>query len=487
MQRASRLFRLALVALWIVLLGDLVWQQRRAPSSPDRPEQDFVPAADAEDTWMGLYMNDRKLGYTHQRLSPEHDGYRFEEESLLHLEVLGHLETVSAVAWGRTGSDFALQSFAMSLHSGVGSLEVEGSLQNHEMRLSMQTGGDASSTNVPMPGPVYLPGNARLYVAHTGLQQGREISVKVFDPSSLDSHDLRVTVAGREPLAVDGRTIDAWRIREEYHGVRSDVWLDPSGRAIREAGPMGLTAVRETGERAVAGLDSAGGLDLSDALAIRVDKPLGDARDLHRLMLRLDGIDDVAVPNDWRQSYDGGVLTIDREGNSTGSFTLPYDGAEWRSDLQRTPFLQVDHPRVVAAAAEILEGETDARRATDRLRSWVFQHLRKVPTASIPNALQVLDMKEGDCNEHAVLLAALARAAGIPARIAAGAVYLDGKFLYHAWNEVWLGSQWVSLDAALDQMPVDATHIKLVEGGPETHAALLPVMGRLKIEVVSAG
>ena len=94
--------------------------------------------------------------------------------------------------------------------------------------------------------------------------------------------------------------------------------------------------------------------------------------------------------------------------------------------------------------------------------------------ASIPNALQVLETRAGDCNEHAVLFAALARAVGLPARVVAGVVYADGAFLYHAWDEVWLGSGWLSVDPTFDQMPVDATHVKLVEGGPETHAALVP-------------
>ncbi len=47
---------------------------------------------------------------------------------------------------------------------------------------------------------------------------------------------------------------------------------------------------------------------------------------------------------------------------------------------------------------------------------------------SIPNALEVLESKKGDCNEHTVLFNALARAAGIPAKTAVGVVYLRGAF-----------------------------------------------------------
>ena len=114
----------------------------------------------------------------------------------------------------------------------------------------------------------------------------------------------------------------------------------------------------------------------------------------------------------------------------------------------------------------------------------MYDALEKRPVASIPNAVQVLEMRAGDCNEHAVLFAALARASGLPARVVAGVVYADGAFLYHAWDEVWLGSGWMSVDPTFDQMPADATHVKLVEGGPEAHAALLAVIGKLAIDII---
>ena len=96
-------------------------------------------------------------------------------------------------------------------------------------------------------------------------------------------------------------------------------------------------------------------------------------------------------------------------------------------------------------------------------------------------------MKAGDCNEHAVLFAGLARAAGLPTRIVAGTVYLDGRFLYHAWNEVWVDHRWVSIDSALNQFPADVTHIKFLEGGPEAHVALVSLIGRLRLDIISSG
>ena len=75
------------------------------------------------------------------------------------------------------------------------------------------------------------------------------------------------------------------------------------------------------------------------------------------------------------------------------------------------------------------------------------------------------------------------RSVGIPARIVAGLVYKDGKFYYHAWNEAHI-NRWISMDAILKQMPVDATHIKLVNGGIEKQIQIVGMIGTLKLTVL---
>jgi transglutaminase-like putative cysteine protease len=151
--------------------------------------------------------------------------------------------------------------------------------------------------------------------------------------------------------------------------------------------------------------------------------------------------------------------------------------------LNPTAFLQSDHPSIRDRAVQILGAETDAHRAVVRLKNWVYNEIEKQPTISIPNALQVLQTKKGDCNEHTVLFNALARAAGIPARTVVGLVYLRGAFYYHAWSEVWLG-KWISLDSVLDQFPADVTHVKFIEGEIDRQLDMLKLIGNLRIEVL---
>jgi transglutaminase-like putative cysteine protease len=65
-----------------------------------------------------------------------------------------------------------------------------------------------------------------------------------------------------------------------------------------------------------------------------------------------------------------------------------------------------------------------------------------------------------------------------------------GGFAYHMWNEVWVGDQWVPLDATLGIKGVGAAHLKIRHTnlhGVSPYTAFLPVyqvLGQLKIEVI---
>jgi transglutaminase/protease-like cytokinesis protein 3 len=102
----------------------------------------------------------------------------------------------------------------------------------------------------------------------------------------------------------------------------------------------------------------------------------------------------------------------------------------------------------------------------------------------------VLRERRAECQGHAYLFAALARASGVPVRVVNGLAYSDehGGFLYHTWNEAWIaGRGWQPVDATFGQPHADATHLKLLEG--EAAGDLLPLVnlvGRIKVSSVTA-
>ena len=94
-------------------------------------------------------------------------------------------------------------------------------------------------------------------------------------------------------------------------------------------------------------------------------------------------------------------------------------------------------------AARQIAGASATRGSSRANQPWVHDSISDRITFGMPNALQVLKTRTGDCNEHTQLFVALARAVGMPARIAAGLAYVDGKFYYHAWPEILL-NDWVA-------------------------------------------
>ena len=103
-------------------------------------------------------------------------------------------------------------------------------------------------------------------------------------------------------------------------------------------------------------------------------------------------------------------------------------------------------------------------------------------------ASQALRSHAGDCTEAAVLLAAAARARGIPARVVAGLAYASrfvGKphaFGPHMWVQAWDGRRWTSYDAGLGAF--DAGHIALAvgDGAPDGFSRTMAAISRLRID-----
>jgi transglutaminase-like putative cysteine protease len=167
--------------------------------------------------------------------------------------------------------------------------------------------------------------------------------------------------------------------------------------------------------------------------------------------------------------------------------TLP---AEAREALLPSSMIQSDAPEIAAIAQQVVGEEPEAWRAAQALEAWVEANLTdKSMGVAFASALEVCKDRSGDCSEHAVFLAALCRAAGIPARVAMGLLYVGGIWGGHAWNEVWIDGRWYALDATLGLGRCDALHLAfskmtLKEGGfAEEFSGLLANLGKLDLAV----
>jgi hypothetical protein len=159
-------------------------------------------------------------------------------------------------------------------------------------------------------------------------------------------------------------------------------------------------------------------------------------------------------------------------------------------------FIDSDDEKVQELARKAVGRETDPWRKAQKIEKWVHDTMRPTSTIGFTTAGQVARDLEGDCRQHAMLTAALCRAAGVPSRTALGLVYVNDRdrgpvFGFHMWTEVLINGGWLALDATLGQGGIGVGHVKITDASwsdAQNLAPLLPVtrvIGKMKIEVVS--
>jgi transglutaminase-like putative cysteine protease len=163
--------------------------------------------------------------------------------------------------------------------------------------------------------------------------------------------------------------------------------------------------------------------------------------------------------------------------------------------LSPNSYLQSDDELVKKHASDAVGAETDSWKAAQLMEHWIWENLKKKNFSTLlASAAEVAKDLQGDCTEHAVLLAAMCRARGIPSRVAVGLVYVPSlsSFGGHMWTEVFEKGTWIPLDATLGKGGIAADHIKFADSSfsddddstPIT--AFLPMvsaLGKMKIEV----
>ncbi len=292
-------------------------------------------------------------------------------------------------------------------------------------------------------------------------------------------------------------TVRAFRIEQHDGGMTTRAWIDAQGHIVRAENAVGFVMERTAFELAYTNFrhrdttrlirasiaPGPGDVVATTVLAARAPLPHDT---LSLLRVRLRGVAAEALDlGGGRQQLSGDTLVIRRETRAAlaARYPLPARDSSFARWLAPGPLIQSDDPRLQAQARLIIGREQDPARAARRLATWVHAHVARRSAATVPSARQVLEARVGDCNEHAVLFVALARAAGLPARTVAGLVPVDGRFYYHAWAEVYLGD-WVAVDPMLDEFPAGAAHVRFSIDGLARQAELVRRIGRIKLEVL---
>lgn len=502
---------------WLGGLGLLVKREYFRPESTRLAEAAALVGPNA--SYYAVTMGGGPVGYVSSTLDTTPTGITIQNNTVLDIAALGDIQSTRIITIINLTRQLRLTSFDAQLVSTAGMrYAVRGQAEGDSVVVVEVDagGGRPQRQRVRMGRGLVMSELVSLQLAVGGeLRPGRTYTLRTFDPMLLQEREVALTVLAESTMifpdsarfdSVENRwvparwdTAQSYRVRQSMAGLSIESWIDAQGSIVSATSPIGFTLERTAFEIAVENyrrnrdqgrrLAIGQGTDLIETTAIAANVRLDpEALDVFRVRLgnvALEGFD----LSGGRQQLAGDTLTVRREPSPLPGAALRLPVREFRDTaiinaLQPEFLVQSDDPRIQALARRIIGRERRADRVAELLTRWVYENLEKRVTVSVPSAIQVMEERSGDCNEHTVLYVALARAVGLPARTAAGVVYLRGRFYYHAWPEVWTG-EWVAVDPTFGQVPADAAHLRFTIGGLARQVELARLIGRLELTVVS--
>ncbi|HOJ51423.1 MAG TPA: transglutaminase-like domain-containing protein [Syntrophales bacterium] len=455
-------------------LGLLLWKVGFHPGQINRLVPGSTPPSGPSEVWMEITQAGKTVGWSHRIIQAEKEGYDVEEEIVLRLKSMGVPQEVRCNLRGKLNQNRTLKEFRALVSSSFYEAKVEGKVEGH--RLFLSSGG--KNVEIPLPGVPLLPGDlCRSRVP------GR---LPMFDAVQAGVREAEVAYLGEEIREIGGQREKLSRLALTFDGMEENIWCNEKGEMVREEGPMGLVAERVSKKRVELFLTKMKGeIDLPQLVSLPAQVEIKDPGRLTRLTCRLEG---VPLSNLFlqggRQTWRNPIVTVEREDLSLRQKASAGESfPSWA--LAPTQFIQTGHPELTRWVKKITEERDPSPVKMRKIVHWVHRETEKWPVASLADSISILSHKKGDCTEHAILVTALGRTAGIPTAIETGLVYQKGRFFYHAWNAFYLENYgWVTADAVFDQIPADCTHIRLFRGDLQREITMLAALiGKLKLSV----
>jgi len=456
-------------------------------------------AAPADDVWMSVLLDGRKIGSMHTTRKVENARVVTTQDMRIEIERsglkvgLGTTETDEETIDGRP-----LKFDSRTRISGIESLQSGVIRADGKADITSSVGGSKQSRSIDWPKGALLAEGLRLAEAKAGLAPGTRYSTRAFQAENLEAVEVDSKIDKPESIDLPDGKRELIRVEQTIDmggaPTRTVSWIEPDQTVKKLLVPMmgyELTMLACSKDCALAPNQGADILVHSLVAAPRVISARERAHGIRIVVAQID--------------KDGDPLqfaTTDEQ-----QFTAHAGGAELRiapvdggsvhetppaaSDSAPNDWLQTGAPEVVALAKRGA-GEAKTRAAQmQNLEDFVRAFIRnKDLSVGYASALEVAKNPEGDCTEHAVLLAALGRVLGIPTRVVDGLVYVEqyagsrNVFVPHAWAQAYVDGHWRSYDAALHGF--DAGHIALSvgDGDPWSFYAGFNTLGRLRIDRV---
>jgi hypothetical protein len=402
-------------------------------------------------------------------------------------------------------ADGTLRSFRIEIRNRPHNPTVsEGTITGTRLDLKTSVNGRISRKQINVRPNLKSPlWQERLFLQKR-IKPGLVLSFDSWAPELSKPNVLRYRVDGERGTEMfDGSRKRLFKVHVENSvapTLRVRGYVDRQGRWLKSETEMfGKTLETYTVSETEA-LKEIAGAELDLALAnVIIVKGLRDPHKLHEVTYRIhleEGNPADYFPEGPQQSVQAVdantiLLTVRRIGLPPRSTVSRKPDARY---LKATQFLQANDYEITRLARRATAGVTDPGQQALNMERTVFEKVRdKNFSSAMASAAEVAKHMEGDCTEHAMLLAAMLRAGRLPSRVCSGFVYANsiGGFTGHMWTEVWVRDRWYPLDATLGMGGVGAGHLKISdsavdEDAPAPIVSFLPMMellGQMTIEV----
>ena len=468
----------------VLLLSGCASPYFRDAGAPPAPTPVSLETWPHRDLWTGVVFNGDKIGFSRRTLRPAADGlYEIESEAAIRLRFLGVDKKVNLRALDRVRSDLTLVSFRYEHEIDGSPLKVSGTADGAKLVLKVEASGSQEERTLALAEPLY-PSSALSYLpVLRGLAVGRSARFSV-----LEGETQKLAEAEQEVLAWESSKLfegPAFKLVTRLLGLETTTWIAADGRPLLEVAMNGVLISGLEDEASARRYLVEASLNKRDSMvdfSLLRAGPLREPRTASRMEIVLDGVPaGFELPSDGGQSCRASRCVIDR--------AAPLAQGEAARYLKPSLAAPSNLAEISSLAKTVTSGAEGEEQKIARILAWIDANIAKEAIDSF-TAADVLRERRAECQGHAYLFAALARASGIPTRIVNGIVYSaeHGGFLYHTWNEAWIAAQgWRPVDATFGQPHADATHLKLIEGElPGDLVPLVGLVGRIKVVSVNA-
>ncbi|HEY6941611.1 transglutaminase-like domain-containing protein [Dokdonella sp.] len=450
-------------------------------------------AAPPEDQWFTVLLDGRKIGSFEAKREVRDRTVHTTQTLEIELERAGVKVALGSSESATETIDGKPVAFSSTSRLSGSETRIEGRVRDGTVELDTTTGGAPQHRRMDWPAHALLPEGLRLAGLRAGLVAGTRYHALAFQPSSLDAAEITSTVAPPERVDLPGgaRTLHPVDQVLAFPGapMKTRAWVDADQTVHKLTLPMmGVELILLACDRACATAPNQGSDVFSRTLMpsprpLRIEELAGTMRytlasPRNESALALPDTDEQSVVARGTER----IVTVRRDAQARKG---EKPAAE---DYKPNDWLQSEAPEIVQLARQAAGDATTPLERMRRVETFVRGFIRsKTLDVGYASALEVARKPEGDCTEHALLVAALGRALGIATRVVDGLAYAPGfagkdqVFVPHAWAQAWVDGRWRSFDAALPGF--DAGHIALGigDGDPWRFYAGLDLLGRVEL------